>query len=287
MNPTPFSAPLTAFSNPFRRDRQSLARPVRAWFRTSFWASFRAFRFLIFLLLAAPAMAAPPFLHGEVTYSGRTLPPAGSELVVTLETAPAGNTPPAEIASMRMQVSGRPPYDWRLYYDPASVEGIQPVLRARIKSGEKVWMKTEQGYPAFAAAGSKKKKPQQLVLRSTRVADASLQGTRWALTHLGGQAVPPAADPVGGPHLVLYSDGRMTGSDGCNPIIGGNYVFDRTRLRFGSFVEARRACSNLEGRDLALRRALEAVTAWRVEGKLLELLAGTQDVARFNAMPLY
>ncbi len=271
MFPPPFSPHPAVFSTPFSNACRAALTPLGT---------------ALVLLGTAPAFAAPPFLQGEVTYGGRSRPPAGAELVVTLENVPAGSAPPLEIASMRMQVSGAPPYDWRLYYDPASVEGIQPVLRARIKAGEKVWMKTDQAYPAFAANGAKKKKPQQLVLRSTKVTDASLQGTRWMLTHLGGQAVPPA-DPINAPHLVLYTDGRLSGSDGCNTIIGGHYTFDRTRLRFGTFVEARRACNGLDGRDVALRRALETVTAWRVDGKLLELLAGTQDVARFNAMPLY
>jgi heat shock protein HslJ len=73
---------------------------------------------------------------------------------------------------------------------------------------------------------------------------------------------------------------RVTGSDGCNRIVGG-YTSDASNLQFGPLAGTRMACIGLNGRDDAFNRALAQVTGWRVRGRTLELLGQGAPVLRF------
>ncbi len=97
---------------------------------------------------------------------------------------------------------------------------------------------------------------------------------------LGGLPVEPSE---GGrdPHLVLDPDGRrLSGSGGCNRLLG-RYELDGDRLGFGAVATTMMACPEpLMIRERAFIEALEATTAFRIEGETLELLAGEEVVAR-------
>ena len=100
---------------------------------------------------------------------------------------------------------------------------------------------------------------------------------------LGGLRVEPNE---GGrdPHPVLDRDGRrLSGSGGCNRLLG-RYELDGDRLRFGAVAKTMMACAEpLMSRERVFIEALEATTAFRIEGERLELLAGEEVVARLVA----
>jgi heat shock protein HslJ len=108
----------------------------------------------------------------------------------------------------------------------------------------------------------------------------ALERTRWKLVELGGLRVEPSE---GGrdPHLVLDPDGhRLSGSGGCNRLLG-RCELDGDRLAFGAVATTMMACPEpLMSRERAFIEALEATTAFRIEGETLELLAGDEVVAR-------
>lgn len=97
-----------------------------------------------------------------------------------------------------------------------------------------------------------------------------LQGTRWIVTALDGQAVEPDATPS----LAIGENGRASGSDGCNRFVGG-LAFDEhggaTAEPTGA-ISTRMACPGPKG-DVSRRyNALRsAVTAWHFEGAALVL----------------
>ena len=108
----------------------------------------------------------------------------------------------------------------------------------------------------------------------------ALERTRWKLDELGRLPVEPSE---GGrdPHLVLDPDGRrLSGSGGCNRLLG-RYELNGDRLGFGAVATTMMACPEpLMSRECAFIEALEATTAFRIEGETLELLGGEEVVAR-------
>ncbi len=117
----------------------------------------------------------------------------------------------------------------------------------------------------------------------TRVPNAGLRETHWRLTHLAGVAIAYSGGAREA-YIVLGSDDRLAGSDGCNRI-GGGYHLDGAKLSIAQLSSTRMAC--VEGLEQAERfgRALGAVTRYRIAGTHLEL----QDVAgvvlaRFEAV---
>jgi putative lipoprotein len=250
------------------------------------------------VVAALPAAhAATAFVRGEALYRERILPPPGAVLVVTLEDVSRAGAPARELASARRVIASGPPYSWRLAYDPAIVQRSRPALRlalrARILDGDVLWMTTDTFVPALGTDASA---PRTLLLR--RVAAPTLPPVAtapapqppppapptpvgpgptllgsWTLTHIGEAEMPTSPErPVAAAHLVFAADGRVTGSDGCNRIVG-SYTGDASSLQFGQLAGTRMACLGLNGRDDAFNRALSQVTAWRVRGRSLELLA--------------
>jgi heat shock protein HslJ len=109
-----------------------------------------------------------------------------------------------------------------------------------------------------------------------------LEGTRWTLVELGELRVEPS-ESGRDPHLVLDPrERRLSGSGGCNRLLG-SYDVDGDRLTFGPVATTMMACPEaLMRRERAFLQALEATTAWRIDGETLELLAGDEVVARLS-----
>ncbi|MFO7571732.1 MAG: META domain-containing protein [Gaiellaceae bacterium] len=110
----------------------------------------------------------------------------------------------------------------------------------------------------------------------------SLGGTRWLLSELGGEHVPPG-DENRAPHLVLdLEDSRLAGSGGCNRLMG-SFELDGEALRFGPVATTMLHCGDeVMALERAFLDALEATQAYGVDGSTLELLDGDRVLARFE-----
>jgi heat shock protein HslJ len=115
-----------------------------------------------------------------------------------------------------------------------------------------------------------------------RTARAELLDTEWRLVELGG--MPVRLGP-GQPTLLLTTaDSRASGFAGCNRMMGG-YVLEGDALSFSQMASTRMACA--EGMDLegAYLAAIDATTAHKLAGQVLELYAGERLLARFEPGP--
>jgi heat shock protein HslJ len=91
-------------------------------------------------------------------------------------------------------------------------------------------------------------------------ADRPLLGTDWRL---------PGARP-GSPATLRFDGGRVTGSDGCNRVMGP-VVVAGSQLRFGPLAGTRMACSSGQAEADAFGAALLRVQRHRIRGDVLEL----------------
>ncbi len=120
-------------------------------------------------------------------------------------------------------------------------------------------------------------------------ASAELQNTYWKLTELDGARVPMAPGQQREARITLASGGsRLTGFSGCNPLMGAYVHEGGSMLRLTPLATTRMACAPpLMALETRLLKALEATTAYRIEGEQLTLLDDARALARFDAVYLH
>jgi heat shock protein HslJ len=102
---------------------------------------------------------------------------------------------------------------------------------------------------------------------------ASLDGTTWNLTSIGGTDIAADATPT----LVFGTGGMVSGLAGCNNFTGTATIGEGT-IEFGPLATTRMACadeavSQLETDYLA---ALDEAATWTMEGESLTLGGATE-----------
>lgn len=119
-----------------------------------------------------------------------------------------------------------------------------------------------------------------------RFPGSPLRNTYWKLTHLGDTPTRKA-ERRREAHLVFSaSDMRVSGSGGCNRIMGG-FDLDDGKLRFSRVVSTRMACLKGMEQEQRFLQSLGAVERYSINGNRLELLdASGAVVARFSAVAL-
>ena len=90
-----------------------------------------------------------------------------------------------------------------------------------------------------------------------------LTGTSWTLVSVGANAPVEGSDAW----LAFGPNGEITGSTGCNNLIG-SYAVDGTALSFSTLGTTRMACpgDDLMAQDASVPEALTNVTGWEVDG---------------------
>ena len=118
----------------------------------------------------------------------------------------------------------------------------------------------------------------------TNVAEGvPLEGTHWRLTHLGERPVAELSLPREAHIFLLAGDRRVTGSGGCNRLIG-DYRLSGRQLNFGALISTRMACTTGMAGELAVFAALERSQGYVLAGSRLDLTdAEGRRLARFEA----
>ena len=108
-----------------------------------------------------------------------------------------------------------------------------------------------------------------------------LQSTYWKAVEIAGKPIP-AQPGTRDAHLVFQTEGRMSGSDGCNRI-AGSYEVKEDRIAFGQTLGTQMACPGTGEVEQGFRAALKDANRWRIVGDRLELLdAGGVRLAAFE-----
>ncbi len=111
---------------------------------------------------------------------------------------------------------------------------------------------------------------------------ATLEGTYWKLVELGGRPVTVWPDQRE-PHFRLNpEDGQLTGSGGCNGLLG-RFEVDGDSVRFTHVATTRMRCPQGMEQEGAFVAALEAANRAVVSGEQLRLYDGDRLLARFES----
>lgn len=112
--------------------------------------------------------------------------------------------------------------------------------------------------------------------------DPRLEGREWVLTELLGE---PVAVAEGQPAPSLYFDGsrgRVSGSDGCNRLMGSYRLFERDRVELGQLAGTLMACPDMTLPD-RFREVLNKVGDYAITDGELSLFKGRMAIlARFE-----
>jgi heat shock protein HslJ len=120
---------------------------------------------------------------------------------------------------------------------------------------------------------------------ATNSPNGELVNTYWKLILLNDTEIT-VVDNQTEPHIVLNTENRLSGSDGCNRLMG-SYVLDGEKLTLGEMAGTRMACAEGAAQAQAFNEALTKVAIYTVHSDQLELRDATGLVlARFKAVAM-
>jgi heat shock protein HslJ len=120
---------------------------------------------------------------------------------------------------------------------------------------------------------------------ATNSPNGELVNTYWKLILLNDTEIT-VVDNQTEPHIVLNTENRVSGSDGCNRLMG-SYVLDGEKLTLGEMAGTRMACAEGAAQAQAFNEALTKVAIYTVHSDQLELRDATGLVlARFKAVAM-
>lgn len=221
---------------------------------------------------------------GTVTYlQSITLPP-DAELLVKLEDVSLQDAPAGVIAEQTIPVGGQQsPLAFALEYKRRVIEESHSYsIRAEILVGGETRFVSGQSYPVLTH-GAPDSANVVVMAFQAEPTNAPLVGTHWQLVELTGRAVTKT--PTGRePYLMLLEDEQQAvATGGCNQI-SGRFETSGNTLAFSQLISTMKACVDGMDRDQALSTALEATTAYRIDGSRLEIMDAPGSVlARFDA----
>ncbi|WP_173911592.1 META domain-containing protein [Acinetobacter sp. Marseille-Q1618] len=97
---------------------------------------------------------------------------------------------------------------------------------------------------------------------------ALLQNKAWVMTHIGTTEYTQKADS---PVIQFGSDLRVSGSDGCNRVMG-NYAVKDYHLNLGEIASTKMLCPNNTDVVAKYNTALKQVMGYQVYAKTLKLV---------------
>ena len=226
---------------------------------------------------------------GAVAYRERIALPPSASLHVTLSSA--GEKQPA--ATITVPFTGVPtPFQIK----SALPVGTPCVLNATIMLDGEVLFATPE--PTATTAGetnvslwAQRVMPKQDAAPSPAQTTAaaqtpknSLNNTTWQLAALNKTSVQAfAGQPL--PHLVFTAEtdtsGKISGSDGCNRLIGG-YTLSSETIQFSTMGSTMMLCPAGEEQTRAFLSILGSVNKWHLQDSRLELSTSKGEVLLFE-----
>lgn len=120
---------------------------------------------------------------------------------------------------------------------------------------------------------------------TTSPANGEFLNTYWKLILLNDTEIT-MVDNQREPHIIFNAENRISGSDGCNRMMG-SYLLEGDKLTFAEMAGTRMACVDGAEQTQAFNEALAKVSNYSVHSDQLELRDATGLVlARFKAVAL-
>ena len=117
------------------------------------------------------------------------------------------------------------------------------------------------------------------------LSSSELLNTYWKLIFLNDKEIV-VSDNQREPHIVLNAEKRVSGSDGCNSLMG-SYTLEGDKITLGELAGTKMACMEGAEQSQAFNEALTKVAAYSLHSDQLELRDATGLViARFKAVAL-
>ncbi len=236
--------------------------------------------------MASPSSATQPSVSGTVAYRERiALPPDAAIEVklqdVSLQDAPAKTISSTLFAPGNQQV----PLPFQLQYNASDINPAHRYqVSANISVNGKLMFITATAYPVITNGA-----PLQVAIMlqqasapaTTASSGAKLIETHWELAELNGKPAAPGQGQQA--HLVLHKKGKLSGSSGCNTLVG-TYIAEQGALQFTPAASTMKMCSTpVMEQEKAFFAAMKATTKYQIEGNTLELLNGDHVLAKFQA----
>lgn len=247
-------------------------------------------------VLAGPALAAS--LSGTALYRERIALPPDAVFEVRLQDVSLADAPAPVLARFERDPAGQPPFHFKLNYDERQIDPKRRYsISASVRQRGRLLFITDTHIAAFETA-----QPLRLLMVSAggdgggdggggppmaTPPDSPLRGTYWKLVRLQGAPVG-VAEQQREPHLIFAAnEPRLSGSGGCNNVMGGFETGAGQQLRFKTMASTMMACTAGMAQETQFLRALEGVASYRIGGGRLELLdAGQAVLASFEAVAL-
>jgi heat shock protein HslJ len=114
------------------------------------------------------------------------------------------------------------------------------------------------------------------------ISDSRLEGKNWMLVELAGREVRFENSRQQATLMFDGETGRLSGSDGCNRLMGAYELGDNNRIGFGKLASTMMACPDMEIAD-RFREVLELADSYLVaDGRLTLNRADMEPLARFQ-----
>ncbi len=234
-------------------------------------------------LLPAGLAAAEATLQGSVSWRERMALPAGSTVEVKLLDVSRADAPADTIAATSVAAGPGSPVPYRLDYDPARIEpNRRYALQARIMAGDRLLFINTSHHPIFAGGPDRTDIEVQRV-QAAPAADQASPAGKWLAEDILGGGVIDNLQTV----LELAEDGTVSGTGGCNRIIGKAKIAG-DGIEFGPMGSTMMACTPaVMDQERKFLDALGLARTFRVDGQQRKLIlqdAAGQTVVRLAAM---
>ena len=250
---------------------------------------------LVVVLGIDPVVAqgtAPGTVAGTVTYRQRVALPPDAVVEVRLQDTSRADVAAHTIGQAIIPTAGaQVPIPFRIDYDPAAIDPSHSYsVRATITVGGKLLFTSTTAHPVLTrGAANEATIDVYMILPADATPDSgatpavSLENTNWKLVAIGEKpavALPAAREAS----FTLHSgDQRLSGSGGCNRLLG-KYEVGADTLRLVPSGTSMMMCPDeLMHQESDFVSALKRTTGYRISGDTLELRNGDRVLARLMA----
>lgn len=228
---------------------------------------------------ACPTYAADKAtIRGVVEIQGKADLPPEARVTVTLEDVSLADAPSVTLSKTVFAPVTPNGLAYVLSYDPKALQaGHRYTLRSEIRAGDRLLYLTKS---ADLDTGKVPEQTHLMVEPVTAQLPDAVVGN-WKIDRIGGSATDPTVPAF----ITLRADGFLSGTGGCNRMMGRVTVTDQA-FKFGPLAGTRMACfGNRMMQEDAVFAATPKVATWRLESGAL-LLADAQGKTVLTLSPV-